>query len=144
MQGCHCDRREAGIQRGKSIGVLFGCFGRKIDGFPWFTWWLIHLPGPSISPKRTLMGKSSSDVGIVVGLGFLTPDGECLRVVDPGVDIKHVPQVPTGLPLIANLTQAPDSHQAGRSCHISHSGSKVAEYAFSSLWLVHQGVLSLP
>ena len=34
-------------------GVLFGCFGRKIDGDSWFTWWFNHLPGPSISPKRT-------------------------------------------------------------------------------------------
>ena len=36
----------------KPIGVLFGCFARKIDG-PGFTWWFKHLPGPSISPKRT-------------------------------------------------------------------------------------------
>ena len=27
----------------------------KIDGDPWSTWWFNHLPGPSISPKRTPM-----------------------------------------------------------------------------------------
>ena len=37
------------------IGVLFGCFGRKIEGDSWFTWWFNHLPGPFISPKRTPM-----------------------------------------------------------------------------------------
>ena len=30
------------------IGVLFGCFGRKIDGDSWFTWWFNHLPGKPI------------------------------------------------------------------------------------------------
>ena len=30
----------------------FGCFARKVDA--WFTW-CNHLPGPSISPKRTPM-----------------------------------------------------------------------------------------
>ena len=30
-----------------TIGVLFGCFARKIDGEPWSTWWFNHLPGPS-------------------------------------------------------------------------------------------------
>ena len=39
------------------IGVLFGCFGRNIDGDSWFTWWFNHLPGPFISPKRTPMHK---------------------------------------------------------------------------------------
>ena len=38
-----------------AIGVLFGCFGRNIDGDSWFAWWFNHLPGPSISPKRTPM-----------------------------------------------------------------------------------------
>ena len=37
------------------IGVIFGCFGRNIDGDSWFTWWFSHLPGPSIYPKRTPM-----------------------------------------------------------------------------------------
>ena len=41
----------------KIIGVLFGCFGRTIDGDSWFTWWFNH-PGPSISPKRTPIIKS--------------------------------------------------------------------------------------
>ena len=36
------------------IDILFGCFGRKING-PGFTWWLSHLPGPSIWLKRTPM-----------------------------------------------------------------------------------------
>ena len=36
-------------------GVLFGCFGRTIDGASWFTWWFNHLPGASICPKRTPM-----------------------------------------------------------------------------------------
>ena len=31
-----------------SIGVLFGGFGRRIDGFPWFPWWFNHLPGKPI------------------------------------------------------------------------------------------------
>ena len=37
------------------IGVLFGCFGRKIDGDPWFTWF--NHPGISMyfQPKRTPM-----------------------------------------------------------------------------------------
>ena len=30
-----------------AIGVLLGCFGRKIVGDSWFTWWFNHLPGPS-------------------------------------------------------------------------------------------------
>ena len=42
------------------IGVLFGCFARKIDGDSWFTWWCNHLPGPSISPKRTPMVKQKT------------------------------------------------------------------------------------
>ena len=33
------------------IGVLFGCFGRK-NRLAWFT---CHLPGPSISSRRTPM-----------------------------------------------------------------------------------------
>ena len=41
--------------RHTGIGVLFGCFGREIDGDSWFTWWFNHLPGPSISAKRTPM-----------------------------------------------------------------------------------------
>ena len=40
----------------RDIGVLFGCFGVKF-GWPWFTWWFNHLPGPSICPKRTPMPK---------------------------------------------------------------------------------------
>ena len=35
------------------IGVLLGCFGRKIDRDSWFTWWFNHLPGPTICPKRS-------------------------------------------------------------------------------------------
>ena len=34
---------------GVLIGVLFGCFGRQIDGDSWFIWWFNELPGPSIS-----------------------------------------------------------------------------------------------
>ena len=30
------------------IGVLFGCFGRKLDGFGLITWWFNHLPGKPI------------------------------------------------------------------------------------------------
>ena len=30
-----------------SIGVFLGCFGRKLDGESWFTWWFNHLPGPT-------------------------------------------------------------------------------------------------
>ena len=37
-----------------TMGVLFGCFGRK-NRWPWFTGWFNHPPGPSISPKRTPM-----------------------------------------------------------------------------------------
>ena len=48
------NRRRVGHRIG-DIGVLFDCFGRKIDGNSWFTWWFNHLPGPSISPKRTPM-----------------------------------------------------------------------------------------
>ena len=43
--------------RAETIGVLFGCFGRKIDGDSWFTWWLNH-PWPSICPKRTPMAET--------------------------------------------------------------------------------------
>ena len=32
----------AGEQAG-SIGVLFVCFARKVDGDSWFTWWFNHL-----------------------------------------------------------------------------------------------------
>ena len=42
------------------LGVLFGCFARKIDGDSWFTWWFHHLPGSSISPKRTPMHLTDS------------------------------------------------------------------------------------
>ena len=36
------------------LGVLVGCFGRKIDGDSWFTRWFSHPPGISIyfQPKR--------------------------------------------------------------------------------------------
>ena len=39
----------------RGIGVLFGCFRRRIDGDSWFTWWffLIHQGNASISPKGT-------------------------------------------------------------------------------------------
>ena len=47
------------------IGVLFGCFDRQIDEDSWFTWWINHLPGPSISPKRTPCG-----LDILVTFGF--------------------------------------------------------------------------
>ena len=40
-------------QAHRSIGVLFGCFARQVDGDSWFTWWFNHLPGPRISPKKT-------------------------------------------------------------------------------------------
>ena len=30
-----------------------GCFGRKIDGDSWFTWWFHHPPGTFVSSKRT-------------------------------------------------------------------------------------------
>ena len=36
------------------IGVLFGCVDKN-KKWPWYTWWFNHLPGPSISPKRTPM-----------------------------------------------------------------------------------------
>ena len=32
------------------IGVLFSCFGRKIDGDSWFTWWFNHRLGRSYFP----------------------------------------------------------------------------------------------
>ena len=52
---------EPKLQRRKEggVGVLFGGFGRKIEGFRFliFTWWFHHLPEPSISPKRTPMGR---------------------------------------------------------------------------------------
>ena len=38
-----------------SIGVLFGGFGRQIDGACWFTWWFHHL-GSSIYPKKDTYG----------------------------------------------------------------------------------------
>ena len=47
-----------------AIGVLVGCFARKIDGdsWPWFTWWLkfIYQGYPSTSPKRTPMTVDSA------------------------------------------------------------------------------------
>ena len=38
-------------------GVLFGCFGGRMEGDSWFTWWLNHLyqGNPSICPERTPM-----------------------------------------------------------------------------------------
>ena len=46
-------------QCGHRLGVLFGCFGGKIDGDSWFTRWtcFFHLPGKPIyfQPKRTPM-----------------------------------------------------------------------------------------
>ena len=43
---------------GDRIGVLFGCFARKIEGDSWFTWWFNHSPGKPIyfQPKKTPMG----------------------------------------------------------------------------------------
>ena len=35
---------------------MFFLVVRKIEGDSWFTWRFNHLPGPSISPKRTPMG----------------------------------------------------------------------------------------
>ena len=47
--------------RSSAIGVLFGCFGRKIDGDSGFTWWFHHLPGkPIYLPKRTPMSSAVS------------------------------------------------------------------------------------
>ena len=46
----------------RTIGVLFGCFARKIDGDSWFTWLFIHLPGPFISPKRTPMERTVPNI----------------------------------------------------------------------------------
>ena len=36
-----------------SIGVLFCCFDRNVDGDSWFTWWffLIYQGNPSICPR---------------------------------------------------------------------------------------------
>ena len=37
--------------------LFFGCFGRKIDGDSWFTWWFNHLPGkPIYFPGRDAYG----------------------------------------------------------------------------------------
>ena len=44
-----------GLSFTMGTGVLLGCFGRNIDCDSWFTWWLNHLPGPTIYPKRTPM-----------------------------------------------------------------------------------------
>ena len=44
------------------IGVLFGCFGPKIDGDSLFTWWFNHLPGPSIATQRRPFVWASSRV----------------------------------------------------------------------------------
>ena len=35
--------------------LFFACFGRKLDGDSWCTWWFNDLPGPSIAPNRTPM-----------------------------------------------------------------------------------------
>ena len=53
-RGCFCSWARVGKHGHtfETIAVLFGCFARKIA---WFTWWFNHLPGPSISPKRTPM-----------------------------------------------------------------------------------------
>ena len=40
------------------IGVLFGRFGRKIEGDSRFTWGFNQLPGPSICPKKDTYGSS--------------------------------------------------------------------------------------
>ena len=59
-----------------SIGVLFGCFGRKIDGDSWLTWWffLIYQGNPSIS---NLTGHLCSclPVAFFVSAGTSTPRG---------------------------------------------------------------------
>ena len=41
--------------RREIIGVIFGCFARKIDGFPWFPWWFNHLPGPLSSHRFSFL-----------------------------------------------------------------------------------------
>ena len=50
-----------------TIGVHFGCFGRKIDGDSWFTCWFNHLPGkPIYFPKKDAYDGNihrDSDVG---------------------------------------------------------------------------------
>ena len=46
-----------------SIGVLFGRFGRKIEGDSWFPWWF-NQPGRSIFPTRT--PKVTSPPGISI------------------------------------------------------------------------------
>ena len=47
-------------QRAGSIGLLLGCFARKIEGDSWFTWWLFsHLPGkPIYFPEKGPYGFS--------------------------------------------------------------------------------------
>ena len=52
-------RRLARLSSFFVIGVLFGCFGRKIEGDSWFTWWFNHLPGnPSIFQKATYVRRT--------------------------------------------------------------------------------------
>ena len=68
------------------IGVLFGWFGRTIEGDSWFTWWFNYLRGPSTSPKRTpmilelLCGRFWGGLrALGVGLGWL-----CLQALVGG------------------------------------------------------------
>ena len=51
---------------GATGGPFWLCCFQKIDGFPRFTWFS-HLPGPSISPKRTPM--IGSCLQVVTGIG---------------------------------------------------------------------------
>ena len=39
---------------------FLSCFGRRIDGFPWCTWWffLIYQGHPSICPKRSSVNRT--------------------------------------------------------------------------------------
>ena len=50
----------------RGIGVLFGCFGRKIDG-PGLPGVIIYQGNPSISPKRTPMLRGGKVGGSVEG-----------------------------------------------------------------------------
>ena len=43
------------MKQNLNIGVLLVVLLGRIDGNSRFTWWFNHVPGPSISPKRTPM-----------------------------------------------------------------------------------------
>ena len=57
----------------RCIGVLFGCFARKVDGDSWFARWFPHLPGTSISLDTCGQIKQHSGFNLFIGFTTRSP-----------------------------------------------------------------------